>query len=267
MSMQQEDHRGEELDGPENSGQERKAPWQDDPWQEARNRREPIFNMPAVIVAITAILTFIHGFRMYLLSPEQDTNLIYMLGFIPASYGQFSHLAPYPYSGLWSPFTYGLLHGDWLHLLMNVFWMAAFGTPVARRLGPMRFLLLAMIASLGGALLHYVSYSNEFVPVIGASGSISGFMGAAGRFAFVPVRGVRGLRTDGPALGILQSFQNRQFVTFFAVWMGLNYLFGAGIVGLSPQDAPIAWQAHIGGFLAGFLAFSFLDPQKPFNKP
>jgi membrane associated rhomboid family serine protease len=150
---------------------------------------------------------------------------------------------------------------------MNLFWMAAFGTPVARRFGPVRFMVLTVIASIGGAALHFATYYNEFAPVIGASGAVSGYMGAAGRFAFsFSGRGTR-FNSDGPALGILQSFQNRQFVIFFAVWMGMNYLFGSGIVGPSGVDSPIAWQAHIGGFVTGFLVFSLLDPQKTRIQP
>jgi len=159
----------------------------------------------------------------------------------------------------WSPLTYSLLHSDWTHLIVNSAWMLAFGAAVARRFGAVRFLAFGCVCSLGGAALHYVFHVGDVAPVIGASAVVSGFMGAASRFAF----GRSGLRQDlvlAPALSLVQTFSNRQVMMFLAIWFGLNFLFGSGLVPIAGEDQSIAWQAHIGGFAAGLLLFSFFDP-------
>ncbi len=225
-------------------------------------KREPMFNLPGSILALGILLIIIHLIRYFLLTEPQDQQVIFMFAFFPASFGDAAASAPYPLSGYWSPLTHGLLHGDFLHLAMNLIWMAAFGSPVAQRFGAMRFFILVIICTLAGALLHFVTTSDPFVPVIGASGAVSGLMGAAARFAFQNIGNRRGFTSDRPALSLVQSFQNRQFLMFFTIWMGMNYLFGAGFIDVTGEGSLIAWQAHVGGFLAGILIFGLLDPHK-----
>lgn len=87
---------------------------------------------------------------------------------------------------LWTLLSYGLLHGSWLHLASNGLWLAAFGSPVARRLGPGRFLNLLALSTIGGALLHWWSRDLDVLPLVGASAGISGATAAAIRFVFAP---------------------------------------------------------------------------------
>lgn len=225
-------------------------------------KSEPLFNVPGVILALGGAMIAVHVIRHYLLSPEQDQQVIYLLAFYPASFGEHAASAPFPFSKFWSPLTHGLLHGDFLHLAMNLIWMTAFGSPVAQRFGVFRFLMLTIICTSAGALLHYLTASNPFVPVIGASGAVSGYMGAAARFAFQNRGGVTGFSSDGPALGLVESFKNRQFLMFFLVWMAMNFALGSGLIDMTGEGSLIAWQAHIGGFLAGILFFGLLDPNK-----
>ena len=103
--------------------------------------------------------------------------------------------------------------------------------------------------------------------MIGASAAISGTMAAAMRFAF---------QRGGP-LGLMGRTQTRppttwqrfplrdvlfdaRVVLFLVVWFGINLLFGLGSLSMTGSEQPIAWQAHIGGFLAGLLLFSWFDP-------
>jgi len=223
---------------------------------------EPAINLPTVVLVLILIMAAIHAIRMWALPDSVDNLVIYLFAFIPATYGPLAQSAPFPLAGYWSPITHAFLHGDWLHLGMNTIWMAAFGAPLARRFGAMRFLVLSALCACGGALLHFWTYENEFVPVIGASGAVSGYMGAASRFIFNS-KG-RGNRFDphGRAMSLMESFANRGFVMFFAIWMGMNYIFGAGFLDIGGEGSLIAWQAHVGGFLAGVLLFGWFDPQK-----
>jgi membrane associated rhomboid family serine protease len=56
-------------------------------------------------------------------------------------------------------------------------------------------------------------------------------------------------------------------LAFLAVWFGLNLLFGLGAVSITGEDQPVAWQAHVGGFVAGLVLFSFFDPVNPVREP
>jgi membrane associated rhomboid family serine protease len=141
---------------------------------------------------------------------------------------------------------------------VNLVWLAAFGSPLAVRIGNLRIVILSLVAAFAGAALHLAWYFGDTTPMIGASAVVSGYMGAAARFAFQPGRR-RGLNIHGPALPLAKSFSDKRFLSFLAVWLGLNFIFGSGFVPLAGEGVSIAWQAHVGGFVAGILAFSLLD--------
>ena len=65
-----------------------------------------------------------------------------------------------------------------------------------------------------------------------------------------------------PALPLSAVLRDPRVLIFLGVWFGLNLLFGLGSLGVDGGDQAIAWQAHIGGFLAGLLAFALFDPVK-----
>jgi membrane associated rhomboid family serine protease len=208
------------------------------------------------VVLFALLMVVIHAIRVLFLTRAQEVWVMVLFAFIPARYLSTDY--PVPLAGLWTPFTYSLLHADWTHLFVNLLWLTAFGSPLAVRIGAVRLLALSAITSLAGAALHFAWFYGDNVPMIGASAIVSGYMGAAARFAFQPGRR-RGLNIHGPALPLLRSFTDTRFLSFLAVWLGLNFVFGSGLVPLAGDGASIAWQAHVGGFLAGIFAFSFLD--------
>jgi membrane associated rhomboid family serine protease len=233
---------------------------------------EPIFNVPTVVSALLAVLLAIHAIREWAITPEFDNELLWLFAFVPSRYDS-AVLGTGAFPGglaadVWTFITYAFLHGSWTHLGLNAVWLLAFGTPVARRFGPTRFILFFAVTAAGGALAHLAVYSGERVPMIGASAAISGFMAAAIRFAFQrggPLRFIGRDRDDAyrvPALPLRAVLRDGRVLIFLAVWFGLNLLFGLGSIGLDGGDQAIAWQAHIGGFLAGLLAFPLFDPIK-----
>jgi len=169
---------------------------------------------------------------------------------------------------LWTFVTYALIHADWTHYGVNAVWLLPFGSAVARRFGPLRFLLFFAAAAVGGAALHLATHAGEEVPVIGASAAISGTMAAAMRFAFQrggPLNFHRnGDATDYrvPAIPLSSVLRDPRVIVFVAVWFGTNILFGLGSLPLPGvgENQVVAWQAHIGGFLAGLVLFSWFDP-------
>ena len=98
-------------------------------------------------------------------------------------------------------------------------------------------------------------------------------MAAAARFVFQPGAALGSSRgyslsqsqanDEAPAPRLLELLRQRRAVIFIVIWMATNFVFGAGAQALGASEAPIAWLAHVGGFLAGLLAFPLFDPVRP----
>jgi membrane associated rhomboid family serine protease len=234
---------------------------------------EPIFNVPPVVIATIAVLVGVHLFRMFALTPSEDDQFVLTFAFIPARYST-NPLVGGSFPGgfgadLWTFFTYAFLHADLLHIGLNLAWLIPFGTALARRFGAWRYVVFMLVTAAAGALAQFISNPQAAVPMIGASAAISGAMAAAMRFMFQPNGPLETWRDgarDGeayrvPALPLAATFRDGRFLLFLAVWMGLNALFGLGALsfGVEPGQQ-LAWQAHIGGFLAGLILFTAFDP-------
>ena len=232
-------------------------------------RREPIFNLPPAILVLGVLMTLIHCARVFLLTNEQDVDVLLLFAFIPVRYAVDA--AQYALPGgmaadIWTFVSYAFLHGDFVHLAVNLFWFAAFGSAVAWRFGTLRFLVFSAVAAIGGAIAHLISNPDTFIPVIGASGAISGQMAAAARFVFFHhPRGPFSISKEHwryPAPPLTVALRDSRVFIFLAVWFGLNLFVGIGAPPIAGAEGEIAWQAHIGGFLVGLLTFSAFDPVK-----
>ncbi len=217
--------------------------------------REPVFNLSAVVVAFIAVCALIHLFRYYALTPAQDFELLIRTAFIPIRYsGQFA-IDVYAVT---SPVTYSLIHGDFIHLVINMVWLAAFGSPLANRIGTMRFVAFWIFTCLAAVLLHYAVHADDQTMVVGASGAVSGMMAAAARFGFAVDRRAHRPAFAGRRLPLAAVLRRRNVVVFLGVWFAVNLIAGLGY--LVPGEArSIAWEAHIGGFLAGFFGLGLFD--------
>ena len=233
-------------------------------------RREPIFNIPGVIVAMLALMAFIHAVRTLVLTPAESDAVLWLFAFDPLRYGG----GLLPAAGLpggfgaeiWTFVTYSLLHATWTHYGVNAIWFLAFGSAVARRFGTVRFLIFFAVTAAAGAIAHLFAYAGQNAPVIGASAAISGTMAAAMRFAFQRGGPLSFWRTGGeadyqvPAVPLLTALREPAVIVFLVVWFGLNFVFGLWASPLIGQNEVVAWQAHIGGFVAGLLLFPWFDP-------
>jgi membrane associated rhomboid family serine protease len=223
--------------------------------REFQARREPILNIPPMVVAIIAACCLIHLVRGYLLTIDQDTDLLLRAAFIPERYFYTPDIF-----FVTTPVSYAFLHGSAAHLLVNMVWLAAFGSPLSNRLHVLRFGLFWIVTGLAAAGLYWLFHPHSEAPMIGASGAISGMMGAAARFAFRIDRSSGPARFSGPALPVAYALRVRMVVAFLAIWMVVNLvagLFGMG-VGTGMQ---IAWEAHIGGFVVGFFGIPLFLPR------
>jgi membrane associated rhomboid family serine protease len=230
--------------------------------------RQPILNLPPVIIGCLAVLIGIHVGRAALLSSEADFDLLLRFAFIPLRVMDPETIgAGLPGGSLaawWSFVTYALFHADWAHLAFNSLWLAAFGSPLAWRFGASRFLLFSAAGAVAGALLYLVFNSTELQPMIGASAAISAHMAGACRFVFAaggPIGGFAvapSYRVPAAPLGV--ALRDSRVLAFLGVWFGLNLFFGLLAGGGGFASGPIAWEAHIGGFVAGLLLFPYFDP-------
>lgn len=219
---------------------------------QAGNENPPIFNLPRIIVLSIAVLAAAHVIRVILLPGEYAEDFILLFAVIPARYGDLGALVPYPIAALYTPVTHAFVHADWTHLLINLAWMMAFGTPVARRFGALRFILLSIAGIFAGFVFHLFTHANEFVPMLGASGGVSALMGAAIRLPRNP---------NKPVLSLGESLKNRGFLAFILIWLAINFLIGMVPGMVAGENAEIAWQAHVGGFLTGLFLFDFFNPR------
>jgi membrane associated rhomboid family serine protease len=214
--------------------------------------REPILNSPPVVTWTIAILGAVHLARQFI-SPDADASLVASLGIVPARYFGGLQVEPSALPGLWALIvpllSYSVLHGDGIfHYGINAVWLLAIGTPIARRTGPVRFLLFFAVTAVLAAAFYIVLRPTSTAPMIGASGAISALFGALARF--IPLRG-----QPAAAGGVLVD---RRVLAFAAVWLLINT--ATGIIGLADGSInPVAWEAHAGGFLAGLLLFPLFD--------
>ncbi len=251
---------------------------------EERPRRERMFNIPSVVVVLCAGLVLVQGLAN-LLAAETYGRLFIRFAFVPgrftfafdpdrvsAAFNQIARddevraqiAAAFLGDGTaqwWTVVTYAFLHGGWFHVGINCLWLVAFGGAVAKRVSAPRFLGLMLICTVAGALAHYVTHPSDLEPVVGASAAVSGAMGAAVRFMFTSAARAPFIGAEGisPLLGLRQALSDRRCLGFIAIWFASNLVFG--IAGIVPGagDAPIAWEAHVGGFLAGLLFYGFFE--------
>ena len=180
---------------------------------------------------------------------------VYAFGLIPA---RLVHGALLPPQLDWAPawatvFTSMFLHGGWMHLGGNLLYLWIFGDNVEDALGRGRFVAFYLLCGVAAALVQTVSETTSIVPMIGASGAISGVLGAYLRlFPHAQVRVLVPL-----------------FIVFYTIrvpaWvvLGLWFLFQlASSAMIQPGQGGVAFFAHIGGFLSGLILVGLLMPRR-----
>ena len=207
----------------------------------SRPAAEPMFNAPAPVVAVVASILLPYLVQSRLTDPDA---MVGALALVPAEVAQ---------GRVWPLLSVVVVHGSWLHAILNALGALAFGAPVARWLGvraDLRFvlfyLLCALISSLGYVLLHWAQAGV----LVGASGAISGLMGASSRLL------------DGR--GRLAPFASRTVIGMAAAWLVINALMAMNWIDAGTGGAPIAWEAHLFGYAAGLL---LIGPFTPHSSP
>lgn len=189
---------------------------------------------------------------VFLLQISSDNRELYnyYFGFKPASF--FSDLNSPTFFPALTIITSIFMHGGWMHFLGNMLYLWIFADNVEDVMGKEKFIIFYIISGIVASFAQAIVNINSVIPMIGASGSIAGILGAY-LYLFPKVKVL-----------ILVPF----FI-FFTIRIPAFYLlifwFIYQFVGLNAQSSNIAWFAHIGGFLFGFL-YSFFFVQKQTNR-
>ena len=183
------------------------------------------------------------------LPPRIRNDFIYVFGLVPARYShhRWAYFLGVHLDAYWPFITNLFLHGGWLHIIGNMWFLYLFGDNVEDRLGHCRFLFFYLLAGVAANLIHFFVNQDSTMPVIGASGAIAGVMAAYLRL-FPRARIV----TLFPVLFFPFFFEVPAFL-FMGFWFLMQLFSGAVSLAVANTGEGIAWWAHIGGFGVGFF--------------
>ena len=211
---------------------------------------------PAVVVRLLVVAN-IAVFVWELMRGGSVTALIYRFGVVPSSWAltRVSDVVEWPRL-LTTLVTSQFLHGGLLHLGFNMLYLWIFGDNVEDRFGRGRFLVLYLGSGAAAALTQLFMDPSSSVPMIGASGAIAGVLGAY--FLLFPFARIVTLL---PIFFVWEFIEVPAFV-FLGFWFFLQWLQGVTTLGLVAHTGGIAWWAHVGGFVTGFLLVLVFRPQR-----
>ena len=218
----------------------------------------PTERMPAVTIACIAACVLIFFYQASLPAGSGDM-FVFQYGAIPAVLFGQSNLpetivAIPAYATL---ITSMFLHGSWMHLIGNMLYLWVFGNNIEDVMGHAKYLAFYLTCGILAALSHALTDPSSPVPMVGASGAISGVLGAyvllfprARVLVLIP-----GLGTTRVAAGVV-----------LGIWFVMQLLSGGMSIGST--GGGVAFFAHIGGFLAGMALIGlFKRPDVPFLAP
>ncbi len=215
----------------------------------------PSFSFPAVTVGLITVNMLVFFYELSL-GRELDLFLLQHAA-VPYRFvvaGRWEHVSVL---SRFSPlFASMFLHGGWIHVLGNMWFLWIFGDNVEDRLGHGRFLLFYLICGLAAALSQIYINPASRVPMVGASGAVAGVLGAY--LLFFPYARVLALV---PIAFFLQVMEIPAFL-FLLFWFLIQFLSGAASITAAPyMTGGVAYWAHIGGFVSG-MALGFLLPKR-----
>ena len=206
----------------------------------------PRILVPVVTYGIIAanVLIFLYQFTLAMSGPESEARFIYMFGLIPAQF----HII--------NLFTSMFLHGGIAHILGNMWFLWIFGDNIEDSMGHLRFLAFFILTGLIAVGAHVFLSPDSSIPMVGASGAISGIMGAY--FIQYPKARIKTL----VVFGWFHVWRIPAWI-FLGIWTGMQFLgLGAAATG---DGGGIAYAAHLGGLFAGLGLVFLFRKTKPAN--
>ena len=218
----------------------------------------PALGKPILVVGII-VLCVIIWFWQSGLGYQVNNQMIISYGLTPAAFlGKMEQAGPL--ISIFTLFTSMFMHGGFMHLAGNMLYLWIFGDNIEGALGHIRFIIFYLLCGIVAAFAQIFSAPESTIPMIGASGAVSGVLGAY--LIFYPSARIRTF----VFLGIFITFLRLPAVLLLGVWI-LGQIISANIS--NPGSPGVAWFAHLGGFFAGMILGPLL--KKPnisiFQKP
>ena len=208
---------------------------------------QPSYSKPLVTMAIIAVNVLAFLFEISL-DPDLRENLIYAFGIVPDRFHYIDLM------------TSMFLHGGWMHLIGNMWFLWIYGDNVEDILGSAQYLLFYLACGVAAALLHVALNGDSRVPTIGASGAIAGVMGA-----YL----VKFPRSRIITLIFLFVFVTTVEIPAYVIllyWFVIQIFSGVGSVGYSQiSQGGVAWFAHVGGFVTGIILVMLMRPRERYR--
>lgn len=209
----------------------------------------PLHIVPFCTVLIIAANLMV--FIMQLLSGEEGMRIVYSYGAIPHNITSFNSDQPI-HPGL-TIFTSMFMHGGIFHIALNMLYFWIFGNNIEERLGHLRFIFFYLFCGIVAALSHALIDPSSNIPMIGASGAVSGMLGAY--ILLFPMAKVRTIIF----LGFFITIARVPALIVIGFWAIIQVVSGL----ISQPDAGqggVAFFAHIGGFVAGLSTIKLWQP-------
>lgn len=219
--------------------------------------RNPSGTFPFVTVGIILINVLVFFIELSL-GPQLD-SFLFQFGVVPVKVVYSADIPDSTFVNTYFPFlSYMFLHGGFIHLIGNMWYLWIFGDNIEDRLGRVRFVLFYLLCGIGSALVHVYFNSQSGVPCVGASGAISGVLGAymvtfprARVLVLIP-------------LFIIWEFIELPAVVVLGFWFLIQFFSWTAAIS-SAHGGGVAWWAHIGGFVLGII-FIKIFSKSPSNE-
>lgn len=218
--------------------------------------RRPVVSWSLIAINVVCFLIEV------LAGPDGMQGIVMRYGLVPdvLLHGDFQRLRSEggALGALVTPFTSMFLHGGWMHLIGNMWFLHVFGDNVEDELGRGRFLGFYLLCGLGAALGQALIDPGSRVPMVGASGAISGVLAG-----YVMLHARAPVVTLVPLLFFFTFIELPAFLFIF-VWFGLQVVNATVSLGpMSGGGGGVAWFAHVGGFLAGLALVRLFRARRP----
>lgn len=221
---------------------------------EIPRRTFPVIN---ILLILANIAVFIYQLS---LPPRAGDLLVQQFGLVPLRAERaLAHPGPQLGPAFIPLVTSMFLHGGFLHILGNMLFLWVFGGNVEDRLGHFRYLGFYFICGIGAGLAQLVVNWSSRLPSIGASGAISGVMGA-----YIVLFPAARILTLIPLLFFFFTMRLPALL-MLGYWFVIQFLSGLSTIGQINQGG-VAWWAHIGGFILGmFLVWRLRQQRRPYG--
>ena len=204
----------------------------------------PSSRAPVITVALIVINILVY-LNQLTLSPRAAVRFVYLYGLIPIEISGGELLVRHPVPLYGTILTSMFVHGGLFHLAGNMLYLWIFGDNVEDSLGRVRFLLFYLLSGVAAAAAQVLSAPQSQIPMVGASGAISGVLGAY--LLLYPHARVVTLVAFGWFIRLVEI----KAIIVLGFWIVVQLV--SGLVTWGAQVGGVAWFAHIGGFVAGLV--------------